>query len=396
MIPIFHHFREFCTRAGWSGEKEAEEMRQLLEATRTLLVCLVLSLGVAATGCGDDTDDSSFDGGDDASTDADEETDSDTDTDADADTDSDTDVDTDTDTDADMDTDEDSDDSEGDPCEGVTCSGHGQCAVLAGESPICVCDAGYELQGATNCVAEEVAEEPCDEAADCVGETVCSLSGECITPTCGTGEWVMGGGSTSEGSECYRDELMGCAMVPIEPRGCDSGLACVPIETRYLADTGHAMGGISACLTPCNPCAPSCDSGRSCFAHPLGGGVCLESLSTVPGAWFYTSEHVLCGGGLAPDLTTSGHFGEGTCLTACRPDVLAAWADMGPTDDSAARSADCPTHTVCKPFGWNNTVCGHKFTCVAGDLLSEGDACGDRPDRLCAAPLTCVSGRCAL
>ncbi len=39
-----------------------------------------------------------------------------------------------------------------DPCVGVDCSGHGQCAVIGGAEAACVCDAGYEASGLA-CVA---------------------------------------------------------------------------------------------------------------------------------------------------------------------------------------------------------------------------------------------------
>ncbi len=42
----------------------------------------------------------------------------------------------------------------GEECTGVTCSGHGQCVVIAGDPdyPVCLCDDGYNLVGTTSCV----------------------------------------------------------------------------------------------------------------------------------------------------------------------------------------------------------------------------------------------------
>jgi hypothetical protein len=55
-----------------------------------------------------------------------------------------------------------------DPCEGMECSGHGSCVVLAG-APACLCDDGYHAEE-LECAADE---DPC-AGTDC-GEGICRV-----------------------------------------------------------------------------------------------------------------------------------------------------------------------------------------------------------------------------
>ncbi len=62
--------------------------------------------------------------------------------------DGDADADVDADSDSDVDSDADSDgDTYPDPCEGVDCSGHGECVVVSPDTIRCVCDPGYDAVG---------------------------------------------------------------------------------------------------------------------------------------------------------------------------------------------------------------------------------------------------------
>jgi len=146
----------------------------------------------------------------DATPDGDSDVDSDTVADGDLDTDTDADGDT-ADGDADADSDVDSDgDAVGDPCEGVTCSGHGRCFTDRGTA-VCVCDDGYRADGlecvcAPDCDERECgpdgcggtclpgceATERCNEETglcECVpdcGSRECGMDPVCETLSCGT------------------------------------------------------------------------------------------------------------------------------------------------------------------------------------------------------------------
>jgi hypothetical protein len=49
-------------------------------------------------------------------------------------------------------------------CDGVSCANHGTCVVVSGEPdyPLCLCDEGYQVVGGTTCVADATAMDPCD------------------------------------------------------------------------------------------------------------------------------------------------------------------------------------------------------------------------------------------
>ena len=63
-----------------------------------------------------------------------------------------------------------------DPCEGVTCSEHGSCALVDGE-PLCICEPGYHSEGMT-CV-EDI--DLC-EGVDCSGHGQCAVADD--EPVC--------------------------------------------------------------------------------------------------------------------------------------------------------------------------------------------------------------------
>jgi hypothetical protein len=80
----------------------------------------------------------------------------------------------------------------GSPCDGVTCSGHGDCAVV-GADAVCDCATGYHAEGLA-CVAD-LPPDPCDT-------TVCGANAECDQGVC-----VCLGGY--EG-----DPVAGCTAIP--------------------------------------------------------------------------------------------------------------------------------------------------------------------------------------
>jgi hypothetical protein len=65
-----------------------------------------------------------------------------------------------------------------DPCQGVTCSGHGKCTA-SGTSATCTCDPGYHPNG----LACEADANPC-QGVTCSGHGKCTASGTSATCTC--------------------------------------------------------------------------------------------------------------------------------------------------------------------------------------------------------------------
>ena len=47
------------------------------------------------------------------------------------------------------------------PCEGVTCDGHGVCSLNADGDAVCTCEPGYRNLDPTSCVPDVIDNEPC-------------------------------------------------------------------------------------------------------------------------------------------------------------------------------------------------------------------------------------------
>ncbi len=71
---------------------------------------------------------------------------------------------------------------ESDPCAGQNCSGHGTCAVVGGDTAVCICDPGYRSDG-LSCVPFQPGNE-C-EGIDCSGHGTCVvIQGDPDYPYC--------------------------------------------------------------------------------------------------------------------------------------------------------------------------------------------------------------------
>lgn len=291
-------------------------------------------------------------------------------------------------------------------CTGVDCSGHGTCAVLAGDTtrPYCLCDKGfYAVEDTTcepidvtcgpgthkednTCVPDGSVQEGCASNEDCTDSSgACSLTGDCVQlqgAVCGLPP--TGGGDRAGLARC---------TLPEEP--CQEGLTCVPIRHEYnISDNSEKLFGW--CMTPCDPCQPQCDSGRWCVAMPEGGGFCLgKELAMLPGLGCDSREDAMCGNGLdcVNDPSKTDFY---VCETYCWPD-----APISPANSalSATTSPDCPSGYVCHldyadaAVGDENQVFIHAY-CVPGTLLEAGEQCGKLLGEYCRAPLMCKNGTC--
>lgn len=110
------------------------------------------------------------------------------------------------------------------PCQGITCSDHGRCAVR-GDAALCLCDPGYVVQG-VDCVAVP---NPC-ATLDCSGHGRCGVWNGVARCQCDPGYRV--------------DDTGRCGRVvsPCENVTCDGhGTCVVPADgqPRCACDPGY-------------------------------------------------------------------------------------------------------------------------------------------------------------
>ncbi len=116
----------------------------------------------------------------------------------------------------------------GDPCEGVTCSGHGTCQVTGGQAE-CICDPGYHPEN-----LECVPDDPC-EGVTCSGHGTCQVTG-------GQAECICDPGYHAQGLACVADNPT-CPQT-IADRVAVSQVSVAPDQVNTTA------GGYFSRLTP--------------------------------------------------------------------------------------------------------------------------------------------------
>ncbi len=109
-------------------------------------------------------------------------------------------------------------------CDGVTCSGQGDCMVVDGGAASCSCHAGYHAEG-LSCVVDETC-----TGVDCGRCGQCAVTGGKATCTCPDGFVFTGTGCVVSPDPCT-------------PNPCDADHACVP----------------EAHCAPLGACVPTCD-----------------------------------------------------------------------------------------------------------------------------------------
>ncbi|HSA23365.1 MAG TPA: metallophosphoesterase [Myxococcota bacterium] len=191
-----------------------------------------------------------------------------------------------------------------DPCAGVTCSGLGDCAVLGGSEPVCVCRDGHHAEGLT-CVPD----------SDACQDVACGGHGDCVLQA-GAALCVCDIGYHADGLVCVEnDPLDPCAAVDCSGHGqcrAEGGAASCACDAGY-----HAEG--LACLEDvvAEPC-----QGVTCSGHGRCEVVADQATCACdPG---YAPDGLAC---LAVDVCAgvdcSGHGScsapEGIALCACEP-----------------------------------------------------------------------------
>ena len=109
------------------------------------------------------------------------------------------------------------------PCDGVDCSGHGQCVITSGGKAVCICDAGYYASGDGLTCLEVTPGEECN-GVDCnEGGTCVVVKGDPDYPMCICGPgYHLVGPTTCEAVTCT---TMPCAEPVAELHGIAERLA---------------------------------------------------------------------------------------------------------------------------------------------------------------------------
>lgn len=110
-----------------------------------------------------------------------------------------------------------------DPCEGVDCSGNGECVELSGEAS-CDCDPGYAARG-TSCIAEDL----------CAGVD-CSGHGQCVD---------LDGEASCDCDLLYHAEDLECLLDPLPGLTCEGGWV-----TSHLGEPVEASEVVQRAATP--------------------------------------------------------------------------------------------------------------------------------------------------
>jgi hypothetical protein len=110
------------------------------------------------------------------------------------------------------------------PCDGVTCSGFGDCEVVDGSEPACSCEPGYHPSGLA-----------CEKDESCTG-VACGRCGTCE---------VIAGKATCTCPDGFSNDGTGCVVDPnpCDTTDCGADAACVP----------------EAHCQPLGACVPRCD-----------------------------------------------------------------------------------------------------------------------------------------
>ena len=148
-----------------------------------------------------------------------------------------------------------------DPCDGVTCSGNGFCAVSDGEA-VCVCDDGFHDDG-LDCIADE--DDLC-AGIECDGYGDCFVSGGIANCVCDPGYYDEGLRCIEDSSPCDGEDCSdhGDCVVRGDRATCDcdegyeeDGLSCVEVD---LCD-GETCSGHGDCVVRSGRATCDCDEG---------------------------------------------------------------------------------------------------------------------------------------
>ena len=135
----------------------------------------------------------------------------------------------------------------GEECSGVDCSGHGTCVVVQGDPsyPLCVCDSGYRAEANTNCVAvsEGLTCGPGTVAVDgqCIPEDQCP-NGDCTPDICNSSaDCAEGQVCLFESGACVDSSTFQCAPPQLPEGSVEEGDEC---EYLLQGELQHCAPGL--------------------------------------------------------------------------------------------------------------------------------------------------------
>ncbi|NMB75208.1 MAG: hypothetical protein GYA21_08765 [Myxococcales bacterium] len=222
-----------------------------------------------------------------------------------------------------------------DPCQGVTCSGHGICAISGGKA-ICACDKGYFAEG-LEC-------RPLEPQDPCLG-VACSGHGDCIVQD-DAAVCVCDMGYHPQGLACLENDPQDpCLGVDCSGRGTCRIEADGPV---CECQVGYHPVGLS-CVKDTHPC-----DGITCSGH----GQCLADENQEPFCQCdagYHSEDLTCVENRpepCDGVTCSGH---GSCeldgndqpRCACEPGYHPVDLNCLPDDPEPCDGVACSGHGRC-------------------------------------------------
>ncbi|MBN2495613.1 MAG: hypothetical protein JXR96_13550 [Deltaproteobacteria bacterium] len=218
-------------------------------------------------------------------------------------------------------------DAGSDPCEGISCSGHGTCVIEPG-GPRCDCQPGYHAEGLA-CV-EDGSTGPCFEV-DCSGHGLC-VDNE------GTAECRCEAGFHAEGLACLPD-----SNDPCEGVSCSGHGVCVDAggSPECRCEAGYHAEGL-ACVPDRDPC-----EGVSCSGH----GECRDQDG---------QAECLCDEGYEPDGLECK---ETLCHCRERTQTHYAYCQYGLACNAA--SDCCPDADAIAPYVCNQDY-PYRYACVDG------------------------------
>lgn len=149
----------------------------------------------------------------------------------------------------------------GNPCDNITCSDHGTCAVV-NNAATCNCEDGYTANG-VNCVKDS---DPCDDVT-CSGHGTCAVINNAATCTCDDGYTAFQTKcikSTCDGVECGTNGS--CVVKTPEDAGVD--VAICECNTGYHMNVDKDTNAMTCVVDSVGFC-----EGISCSNH----GACIVS-----------------------------------------------------------------------------------------------------------------------
>jgi subtilisin-like proprotein convertase family protein len=251
-------------------------------------------------------------------------------------------------------------------CHGITCSGHGTCTVLEGETEVtCICDEGYHNENATSCVPDFSTCDGKEDGTFCDDGSFCTVAEICTGGVCGGGSVR----NCSDGDSCTTDVCNEIddiceytSMADDDP--CDDGMYCTVGE---VCTAGVCGGGTPIDCSDGDPCTLDlCDDANNICDHPPAD----DGIECDDGEYCSTEDICI----------------SGVCMAATFRDC----SDGNPcTTDTCDEVGDSCQSTEMA----DGTACDDSQYCSIGSVCTAG-VCGDGSPRTCSDGNPCTADSC--